>query len=255
MKHIRTAGFIATAMILMLFIACGGGEEIKRNPFIGKAMVPVKGGTFTMGCAQEYENDCMEWEHPAHDVTVGDFYIGKMEVTQAQWKSIMNGDNPSRFKGDSLPVENVSWHDVQAFIRRLNELSGENFRLPTEAEWEYAARGGVKSNNYKYSGSDTADEVAWYGSVETRPVGIKAANELDIHDMSGNVWEWVSDWHGNYSAESQTDPKGPDSSTNRVLRGGGWNSNARYARVTHRNGGTPGFRHDTIGFRVARNVR
>ena len=252
MRHIKKAGLITAVMFLVFFTACPGGDgKLKMNPFAGKTMVLVKGGTFTMGCTPEQESDCMEWEQPAHQVTLSDFYIGRVEVTQAQWKAVMNGDNPSKFKGDNLPVENVSWHDVQSFIMRLNEMSGENYRLPTEAEWEYAARGGNKSEGFKYSGSNTIDEVAWYGSEEPRPVGIKVANELGLQDMSGNVWEWVSDWHGDYSVDQQTNPQGPSSGTNRTLRGGGWNGNARYSRVSCRNGGIPGFRRDVIGFRVA----
>jgi len=242
-------------MLLMFFIACRrGGEEGRTNP-LAHRMVLVKGGTFTMGCTPEQGNDCTAWEKPAHQVTLSDFYIGKYEVTQAQWKAVMNEDNPSKFKGDNRPVENVSWNDVQAFIRRLNERTGRNYRLPTEAEWEYAARGGNKSNGYKYSGSKAVDDIAWYGSEETRPVGIKIANELSIHDMSGNVWEWVNDWYGDYSEEQQVDPQGPSSGTNRVLRGGSWYGNARYVRVSVRNGSVPGFHRDAIGFRLARSLK
>jgi len=256
MKYLKRAGFITATMFLMFFTACPGGEGVKVDPFSAANMlVLVKGGTFTMGCTQEQDIDCTEWEQPMHQVTLSNFYIGKYEVTQAQWKLVMNGDNPSRFKGDNMPVENVSWYDVQAFLNRLNEMSGGSYRLPTEAEWEYAARGGVQSKDYKYSGSNVADEVAWYGADETRPVGIKIANELGIHDMSGNVYEWVNDWFDlGYSADSQTDPEGPSSGTNRVLRGGQWNGNAKNVRSTMRNAGLPNFRHDTVGFRVVKSV-
>jgi len=155
-------------------------------------MVFVQGGTFTMGCTA---NNCGQYEKPAHSVTVRDFQIGKYEFTQALWKSIVD-DNPSGFKGDgNLPVERVSWDDVQEFIQKLNEKTNKKYRLPTEAEWEYAARGGNKSKGYKYSGSNNRDEVAWYAGGKTHPVGALPANELGIHDMSGNVSEWVSEPH------------------------------------------------------------
>ena len=161
-------------------------------------MVAVQGGTFTMGCTSEQGDDCYDDERPAHRVTVSDFYIGKYEVTQAQWRAVM-GFNPSYFKGDNLPVETVSWDDVMDFIHKLNSLTGRQYRLPTEAEWEYAARGG---NNYKYSGSNSAGNVAWYGynsSRTTHPVGTKSANGFGLYDMSGNVYEWCSDWYRAYN--------------------------------------------------------
>jgi len=168
-------------------------------------MVFVEGGTFIMGCTSEQRDDCFDNEKPTHQVTLSDFYIGKIPVTQAQWKAIMGDDNnPSRFKGDNLPVERVKWEDVQEFIERLNAMVSMNYRLPTEAEWEYAARGGNQSQGYKYSGSNEIDEVAWYagnsggaGEYSDRkihPTGTKNANELGIYDMSGNVKERVSDW-------------------------------------------------------------
>ena len=187
-------------------------------------MVYVKGGTFTMGAISEQGADAYDDEKPAHSVTLSDFYIGKYEVTQAQWRAVM-GSNPSSFKGDNLPVENVSWNDIQKFIQKLNAQTGKEFRLPTEAEWEYAARGGSKSRGYKYSGSNNIGDVAWYSGnsgSKTHPVGQKQPNELGIYDMSGNVWEWCSDWYGSYSSSSQTNPKGPNSGDYRVLRGGDW---------------------------------
>ncbi|MBQ7951520.1 MAG: SUMF1/EgtB/PvdO family nonheme iron enzyme [Alistipes sp.] len=190
----------------------------------GLDMVFVKGGTFTMGATSEQGADAYDDEKPAHSVTLSDFYIGKYEVTQAQWRAVM-GSNPSSFKGDNLPVENVSWNDIQKFIQKLNTQTGKEFRLPTEAEWEYAARGGSKSRGYKYSGSNNIGDVAWYSGnsgSKTHPVGQKQPNELGIYDMSGNVWEWCSDWYGSYSSSSQTNPKGPNSGDYRVLRGGDW---------------------------------
>jgi formylglycine-generating enzyme required for sulfatase activity len=213
----------------------------------------VPGGTFTMGATAEQGSDAYDSEKPAHKVTLSSYSIGKYPVTQAQWKAVM-GSNPSYFKGDNLPVERVSWEDVQEFIQKLNTLTGKNFRLPTEAEWEYAARGGNKSKGYKYSGSNNLDEVAWYGDNsggKTHPVGTKAPNELGIYDMSGNVWEWCSDWYGEYSHTAQSNPTGPSSGSLRVLRGGSWNRDAGDCRVSLRTDSTPTCRSFNIGFRLA----
>ncbi|MDR0841822.1 MAG: formylglycine-generating enzyme family protein [Acidobacteriota bacterium] len=220
-------------------------------------MVYVRGGTFTMGCTAEQGNDCWDDEKPAHEVTVRDFYIGKHEVTQAEWKAVM-GSNPSRFKGDNLPVEQVSWNDAQEFIRKLSTMTGKNYRLPTEAEWEYAARGGSQSRGFKYSGSNSIGDVAWYygnSGNKTHPVGTKRANELGIYDMTGNVWEWANDWKGGYSSGSQTNPVGPSSGSLRVNRGGSWYYDARFARVSSRYEYEPGFRIDILGFRLASSSR
>ena len=219
-------------------------------------MVFVEGGTFTMGCSPEEWNDCLDNEKPAHQVTLSDFYIGKYEVTQVQWVAVM-GNNPSRFKGDNLPVENVSWDDVQEFIGRLNDKTGENYRLPTEAEWEYAARGGNRSMGYKYSGSNNVGDFSWYQGNSTDfalPVGTNRANELGIHDMSGNVIEWVSDYIGNYGNSSQMDPKGPARGQFRVLRGGGI-QHAQYQRVFVRGGTEANIRFSFYGFRLARGSK
>ena len=216
-------------------------------------MVYVKGGTFTMGATAEQGSDVNDIEKPTHSVTLSDFYIGKYEVTQAQWKAIM-GTTPSYFKGDNLPVEQVSWNDIQEFIQKLNAQTGKRFRLPTEAEWEYAARGGNKSKGYKYSGSNNVDEVAWYGdnsSNTIHPVGQKSPNELGIYDMSGNVYEWCQDWWGIYSSSPQTNPTGPSSGSYRVLRGGSWRYNARSCRVSYRDYDTPDSRNFNYGFRLA----
>ena len=215
-------------------------------------MVNVEGGTFTMGATSEQGRDATDDEKPVHTVTVSSFCMGKYEVTQKEWKAVM-GSNPSKFKGDNLPVENVSWNDCQDFIRKLNSLTGKSFRLPTEAEWEYAARGGNKSQGYKYSGSNKLDNVGWYydnsGST-THEVGTKLPNELGLYDMSGNVWEWCNDWKGDYSSDSQTDPTGPSSASYRVLRGGSWNYVSALSRVSNRfNFRTPGS-HGDIGFRL-----
>jgi len=215
-------------------------------------MVWVEGGTFTMGCTSEQGGVCWDNEKPAHSVTVSSYYIGETEVTQALWQAVM-GNNPSYFKGDNLPVEQVSWEDAQEFIEKLNRLTGRTFRLPTEAEWEYAARGGSKSQDYKYSGSNSIDAVAWKNDNsgdKTHAVKGKQANELGLYDMSGNVWEWCSDWYGSYSSSSQRDPEGPSTSSRRVLRGGSWIDYARNCRVSSRHLNAPGFRYLTIGFRL-----
>ena len=220
--------------------------EIMRN------MVYVEGGTFTMGATSEQKKPYVD-EKPTHRVSLSSFYIGKYEVTQSLWKAVM-GSNPSDWKGDNLPVENVSWNDSQTFLRKLNAMTGKNFRLPTEAEWEYAARGGNLSRGYQYSGSKKIDDVAWYednSGGKTHPVGTKAPNELGIYDMSGNVWEWCQDWYGDYHGYSQTNPTGPSSGSLRVLRGGCWIIRARFCRVADRSHLTPDGRLIFLGFRLA----
>ena len=216
-------------------------------------MVKIKGGTFRMGATSEqsnYDND----EKPVHSVTLSDYYMGETEVTQELWEAVM-GSNPSRFMGDNQrPVERVSWDDCQEFIKKLNQLTGKEFRLPTEAEWEYAARGGKYSRGYKYSGSNNSDEVAWYGTNsgdKTHPVATKKANELGLYDMSGNVLEWCNDWYGDYHSNSQTNPTGPSEGEYRVLRGGSWDYRDRFVRVSGRGGSTPESRYDNQGLRLA----
>jgi formylglycine-generating enzyme required for sulfatase activity len=213
-------------------------------------MVFVKGGVFQMG-----GDDGGSDEKPIHSVIVNDFYIGKYEVTQKEWRAIM-GTNPSHFKDcDNCPVEQVSWNDVQEYIKKLNAKTGKNYRLPTEAEWEYAARGGNQSKGYTYSGSNTIDNVAWYSSTsdsKAHPVGQKSPNELGIYDMSGNVWEWCSDWYGSdyYKNSSSNNPKGANSGPYRVLRGGAWDHRPANCRIAFRFNGTPAYRNGSIGFRV-----
>ena len=215
-------------------------------------MVYVEGGTFIMGATAEQKNT-EKREEPAHSVTLSSFYIGKYEVTQSLWKAVM-GSNPSNRKGDNLPVENVSWNDCQTFLRKLNAMTGKNFRLPTEAEWEFAARGGNRSRGYQYSGSKKIDDVAWYNNNsggETHPVGTKAPNELGIYDMSGNVWEWCQDWEGSYSSSAQTNPKGPSSGSYRVIRCGGWGSSALCCSVANRIDFAPDGWGSSLGLRLA----
>ena len=227
-------------------------------------MVAVDGGTFTMGVdtVMVTEGDANLDELPAHEVTVSSFSIGQTEVTQELWVAVM-GTNPSSFTGDpQRPVEQVSWEDCQEFISRLNAITGKSFRLPTEAEWEYAARGGSKSRDNMYAGSDNLDEVAWYyfnsyaqgidsPDYGTHVVGLKRGNELGLYDMSGNVNEWCADWYGNYTEDAQTDPVGPESGLRRVTRGGGWFSTPTDCRTTVRNYDAPGSRNYALGFRLA----
>ena len=215
-------------------------------------MVYVEGGRFDMGATSEQGSDADSDEKPVHSVTLSDYYIGKCEVTQELWEAVM-GSNPSWFKGAQNPVESVDWYDCQEFVIRLNSLTGRTFRLPTEAEWEYAARGGNKSRHYKYSGSDNIDEVAWYdgnSGSSTHAVGTKSPNELGIYDMSGNVLEWCSDWYGSYSAGAQTNPQGPSSGSFRVLRGGSWYRSARDCRVSYRSSNGPNYGINIFGLRL-----
>jgi len=218
------------------------------------AFVYVPAGSFTMG--DEF-GDGYSDELPTHTVTLTQgFYLGKYEVTQAQWQAVM-GSNPSYFSscGGDCPVETVSWDDIQTFLTTLNTQTGQTYRLPTEAEWEYAAKGGPHGGDgTKYAGSDTVGDVAWYGDNSgstTHPVGTKAPNGLGLYDMSGNVWEWVQDWYGSYSADAVTDPTGPATGSYRVIRGGSWDSYALRARVSSRNYYWPGIRHYNFGFRLA----
>ncbi|MBN2833583.1 MAG: formylglycine-generating enzyme family protein [Candidatus Delongbacteria bacterium] len=224
------------------------------------SMVLVEGGTFKMG-----SNVGSIVEKPIHNVTVSDFFICKTEITQAQFKAIM-GNNPSSFKGDNNPVETVSWNDAVEFCKKLSKKEGVTYRLPTEAEWEYAARGGNRSRGYKYSGSDNIGIVAEYNgnnNKSTNPVGGKQPNELGIYDMTGNVWEWCSDRYADnyYNNCPSNNPKGPNSGSYRVLRGGSWSDFAGNCHVTFRhyyfpdieNYSLPGYMNDTFGFRIVRS--
>jgi formylglycine-generating enzyme required for sulfatase activity len=212
-------------------------------------MVFVQGGTFMMGCTEEQEGVCFREKAP-HQVTANDFYIGKYEVTQMLWIHIM-GYNPSHFEGDDLPVESISWDDVQEFIQKLNSMTGKEYRLPTEVEWEYAARGGSKSKKYKYAGSNKIDDVAWYDNNsdrKTHPVCTKQPNELCIYDMSGNVWEWVSDSDtSGVLARARRSPSGP----NRVVRGASWHDFNIACRVSNRANFYPDKGGSVLGFRLA----
>ena len=236
-------------------------EEIFTVNGVDFVMVQVEGGTFTMGATPEQGTDPSSKEKPAHQVTVASYSIGQTEVTQALWIAVM-GSNPSYFTGYSLPVERVSWEDCQLFITALNELTDRHFRLPTEAEWEFAARGGNMSMGYKYAGSNDPLSVAWYsyndswelrgtGYHGTHNVATRMPNELNLYDMSGNVHEWVQDWYGNYSIEALTNPIGPATGTERVYRGGSWYFDEWFCRVSFRNSVTPSYRSHGIGLRLA----
>jgi sulfatase modifying factor 1 len=232
-------------------------------------MVFVKGGTFIMG-ADDNETD----EKPIHDVTLDSFYMGKYEVTQKEWNAVM-GNNPSFFNGANNPVEKVDWYDAIAYCNRRSKMekltpcysgSGDNitcnfdaegYRLPTEAEWEYACRGGSQTGNFTYSGSDNIDDVAWYegnSGGKPHPVGQKKPNELGIHDMSGNIWEWCWEWYdANYYKNSpSTNPRGPESGKERSYRGGGCCGRQEYGRCTGRYKLEPAYKHSDMGFRVVK---
>ena len=277
---------------LMLMIMGGEWTEEPNVP----EMVYVEGGTFTMGCTEEQEADCFNDESPAHEVTVNSFYMGKYEVTQGEWESLM-GENPSHFSdcGSNCPVENVAWYGVVVYCNRLSEQAGltpcyysdneftnvygksgqtwslpnagevywqiaaNGYRIPTEAEWEYAARGGMQSEGYKFAGGNDVSAVAWYSdnsSSSTHAVGGKAPNELGLFDMSGNVSEWCWDWwDSNYYSESiRCQPQGPNSGTLRVLRSGGEDGNTRSCRVSRRGSGNPGNSYVSLGFRLVSSL-
>lgn len=230
-------------------------------------MVLVEAGTFTMGATAEQGGEVTGYEKPAHKVTLTkDYRIGETEVTQELFVAVMD-TNYSRYNDDlKHPVECVTWNDCKTFIAKLNELTGAKFRLPTEAEWEFAARGGRRGTGYhyvatdsatygyKYAGSDNIDEVAWYwntSDIETHVVGKLKPNELGLYDMSGNVWEWCEDWFGSYTSAAATDPKGPSTGVGRVIRGGSFREEGTICRMSYRSGYQPGSNNLGIGFRLA----
>lgn len=240
-----------------IFIVTGNGKTVSFK------MKLVESGTFTMGATSEQGSDAESDESPTHQVALtNDYYMGETEVTQALWYAVM-GQSPtsggsswssSYGLGDDCPAYYISYNDCQSFLTKLNQMTGQTFRFPTEAEWEFAARGGNESRGYKYAGSNTIGDVAWYtdnSGSKTHTVKTKAANELGLYDMSGNVWEWCYDWYGSYSSSAQTDPMGASSGSNRVDRGGGWNDGAGYCRVSYRGVYAPGDRGSDLGLRLA----
>lgn len=236
-------------------------------PFEEPEMVEVQGGSFDMGCTSE-QQDCGDDEKPLHSVKVSSFYMGKYEVSQKEWKAVM-GKNPSNFKGDNLPVESVSWNDIQGFLRKLNELTGKKYRLPTEAEWEFAARDRGKQVLFG-NGSNTADpsqmnfdasasykksySVAGTYRAKTVPVNSFSPNSLGLYNLSGNVWEWCEDWYSAdyYKNSPQNNPKNTTTGTDRVLRGGSWSNDPQYLRVADRNNNPPDDGGSYLGFRLCR---
>ena len=215
-------------------------------------MVLVEGGQFEMGATKEQGKDAKTDESPKHKVTVNAFAIGRYEVTQEEWEAVM-GYNNSETKGDKLPVVNVTWTECQQFLFKLKQITGITYRLPTEAEWEYAARGGANGKNYKYAGGSNLSTVGWFSgnSQGIHPVGEKLPNELGLFDMSGNAMEWCADWYSKYKKGKFDNPKGPDNGTARVYRGGGWMIDESNCRVSARNSFSPDFGYGGLGFRLA----
>ena len=273
-------------MLCALFGFSGMAQEKKTFTVNGVSfnMVYVQGGAFQMGAQYQnpnganYDSEASIMEEPVHSVTISDYYIGETEVTQELWEAVMGTTIEQQRKkaeeyweyerdlygvGSTYPMYYISWEECQEFVKKLNQLTGKNFSLPTEAQWEYAARGGNKSRGYKYAGSNTIGEVAWYddnacdgvGSTSpdygTHRVGTKSSNELGLYDMTGNVLEWCSDWYGDYSTLSQTNPTGPTTGSIRVLRGGCWDNYAQDCRVADRDFNIPGYRYFNSGFRLA----
>lgn len=241
-----------TFTIAFIGVLCMAGHVLAQG-IQEPEMVFVAGGTFTMGCTFEQGVECGFDEKPTHEVQLTGFNISKYEVTQSLWRQVM-GNNPSRFKGDNLPVENVSWDDIQIFLQRLNSQTGKSYRLPTEAEWEYAARGGNQGQQSQFSGGFEVTTVAWCitnSKNTTHAVGGKQPNELGLYDMSGNVWEWCSDYYGTYVNSRQVNPKGAKKGTARVLRGGCYTGIIQQCRVAARKSLYSGSKDYMTGFRLA----
>jgi formylglycine-generating enzyme required for sulfatase activity len=265
MRIKRMVMCLAASVLLFGLIGCS--DNISKKPRkvqsriihdLDMEFIYVAPGSFQMG-AEDGDKD----ENPVHQVTITKgYWIGKYEVTQKEYQSVM-GTNPSEFQNSKKPVEMVSWNDAVRFCKELTaceRAAGRlpancEYRLPTEAEWEFAARGGTKSRGYKYCGSDSLDSAAWFDkNFGTNKVGNKSGNELGIHDMSGNVWEWCSDWYGKYSGTSETDSTGASSGSCRVIRGGGWSNSTRYCRYTNRFKFRKSYRYNTLGFRIIRTI-
>jgi len=220
-------------------------------------MIKVEGGSFTMGATEEQGNSSSRDEKPAHQVTLSDFYIGETEVTRALWDLVMHNKLDDTTDGAQYAAGGVSWGDCQEFIKILNHMTGLRFRLPTEAEWEYAARGGKYSRGYKYAGSDNLDDVAWHKDNSNdigHHVAQKLPNELGLYDMSGNVYECCQDWYGAYGTSAQRNPQGPPIGTHRVFRGGSRNNYYMHCRVSYRSNNTPEARYRDLGLRLVLEI-
>lgn len=258
MKPYRMIRMMLPVLSLAVLAGCAGVLPSPPRPAVdlaaGMEFVPVKGGCYSMG---DTFGDGDKDEKPVHEVCVADFSIGKFEVTQGQWERVM-GSNPSANKqcGADCPVDSVSWSMVQEFIARLNSATGKRFRLPTEAEWEYAARSGGKAEKWAGTGDEAVlGEFAWYdknSALVTHRVGLRKANGLGLHDMSGNVAEWCQDWYGEayYEVSPRDNPPGPGSGEKRVLRGGSWVYDSGVARAAKRSADGPAEWDSNYGFRL-----
>ena len=260
MKNIKKLLFVVTLLFVLITTPCAQSNQnntSQNNSFSISVngysfnMKLVNRGTFLMGCTNEQGGDCESRERPTHQVILDSYYLGEYEVTVGLWKAVMG---PITFLADeNFPMYRISWEQAQDFIFKLNRLTGQKFRLPTEAEWEYAARGGNLSIGRKYSGAHSLDNCGWYKgniSLILHAVGGKNENELGLYDMSGNVWEWCQDWFGNYSGNRQINPTGPTSGSQRVLRGGAVSHDASFCRTTYRASALPDYR-DWTGLRLA----
>lgn len=254
-QTIKPLSYIKSLFIIGLLVcicSCSTTKTYKVNG-VSFDMVKVKGGAFDMGAADNQSSESHDVDYPVHNVTLDGFQIGKTEVTQKLWTAVM-GYNPSTFIDDDKPVENVSWTDCIIFIQKLNDITNCNFRLPTDAEWEFAARGGRKSKHYKYAGSDDLNEVAWNinnSNKTSHKVATKSPNELGIYDMSGNVWEWCDDWFYEFDKKATRNPVGRIPSQYKIDRGGGWNRLPRCI-TSYRGRDVIDYRDSNLGFRLAR---
>jgi formylglycine-generating enzyme required for sulfatase activity len=267
-KHERAALLLIVAMMSCVGVLSaqtqGTGNRVFTVNQTPLKMVFVQGGEMQLGCNNSRDDSCYVSETPAHVVKLSDYYIGETEITQAQWMAVMGRDNnPSYWKGNTLPVERVSWAECQRFVNRLNKYlakelpEGYRFALPSEAQWEYAARGGLKSEGTRYAGGNDLNTLSWFydnSDQRTHDVRVKAANELGVFDMSGNVWEWCQDFYSeNYYAENQDwdNPLNSQENSYYVQRGGSWNFAAPYQRCAKRDYGSQHSRYEDCGFRVA----
>lgn len=215
-------------------------------------LIYVEGGKFSLGCMASVDTLCTDYEKPIQNVQLSSFFISQYEITQLLFLEVM-GYNPNPFKNNYYPVSNVSWVEANEFIKKLNHITSLHFQLPTEAQWEYAAKGGNKSKKTIFAGNKDINKVAWYKNNSKglyHIVGLLSPNELNVHDLSGNVWEWCRDYYAPYTPEDKVNPTGPNVGTVRVYRGGSWIDNMNYTRVTFRNSGNPNLKMNCLGFRV-----